>query len=48
MEGETVPALCYNLREAPGLDEANTEYAARLRAVLGKLEFPPDYIASIS
>ena len=48
MEGETLPALCYNLREAPGPDEANTEYAARLRAVLGKLEFPPEYIASIS
>ena len=48
MEGDTLPALCYNLREAPGPDEANTEYAARLRAVLGKLEFPPEYIASIS
>ncbi len=48
MEGETLPALCYNLREAPGPDEANTEYAAHLRAVLGKLEFPPEYIASIS
>ncbi len=48
MEGETLPALCYNLREAPGPDEANTEYATRLRAVLGKLEFPPEYIASIS
>ena len=48
MEGGTLPALCYNLREAPGPDEANTEYAARLRAVLGKLEFPPKYIASIS
>ncbi len=48
MEGETLPALCYNLREAPGPDEANTEYAARLRAVLSKLEFPPDYVASIS
>ena len=48
MAGETLPALCYNLREAPGPDETNTEYAARLRAVLGKLEFPPEYIASIS
>jgi hypothetical protein len=48
IEGETLPALCYNLREAPGPDEANPEYAARLREVLGKLEFPPGYIASIS
>jgi hypothetical protein len=48
MEGEILPALCYNLREAPGPDETNTEYAARLRAVLDKLEFPLEYIASIS
>jgi len=48
MEGETLPALCYNLREAPGPDEVNPEYAARLRAALGKLEFPPEYIASVS
>ena len=48
MEGEILPALCYNLRDAPGPDEANTEYAARLRAVLSKLEFPPEYVASIS
>lgn len=48
MAGESLPALCYNLREAPGPGEANTEYAARLRAVLGKLDFPPEYIASVS
>lgn len=48
MEGEILPALCYNLREAPGAEEANPEYAARLRAVLSRLEFPPEYIASVS
>jgi len=48
MDGETLPALCYNLREVPGPDEANTDYAVRLRAVLGKLGFPSEYIASIS
>ena len=48
LEGETLPALCYNLREAPGPDEANAEYAARLRAVLSRLDFPPEYVASIS
>ncbi len=47
MEGEPLPVLCYNLPEAPGPDEANTEYAARLRAVLSKLEFPSDYVASV-
>ena len=48
LEGETLPALCYNLREAPGPDQANAEYAARLRAVLSGLDFPPEYVASIS
>ena len=48
MEGGTVPALCYNLREAPGSDEANPEYAAHLRKVLDKLGFPAEYVASIS
>lgn len=48
LEGEALPALCYNLREAPGPDEANAEYASRLRAALSSLDFPPDYIESIS
>ena len=48
LEGEAMPALCYNLREAPGPDEANPDYAARLRTALGKLDFPPEYIASVS
>ena len=48
LEGECLPALCYNLREAPGPGEANAEYAARLRTALGKLDFPPEYIASVS
>ena len=48
MEGETLPSLCYNLREAPGPSEANAEYAARLRAVLSRLDFPPEYVTSIS
>ncbi len=48
IQGEAWPALCYNLRKAPAPDEANAEYAQRLRAVLGKLEFPDEYIASVS
>lgn len=48
LEGEAMPALCYNLREAPGPDEANPDYAARLRTALGKLDFPPVYIESVS
>src|SRR5262245_30569968 len=48
LEGPPTPALCYNLREAPRPDERNPDYAARLRHVLGKLGFPPEYAASIS
>ena len=42
------PALCFNLIEPPGPDEANADYAARLREILRRLEFPPEYVASIS
>ena len=47
-EGQPSPALCYNLREAPQPHERNPDYAARLQSVLSKLEFPPEYVASIS
>lgn len=48
MTGETVPALCYNLRQAPAPHEANEAYAAQLRAVLENLGFPAEYVASVS
>ncbi|MGB5708153.1 MAG: hypothetical protein WBM41_15135 [Arenicellales bacterium] len=48
LEGQSLPALCYNLREKPGRHEENPEYAGELRAVLGKFNFPSDYIESIS
>ncbi len=48
LEGETLPALCYNLREIPGPEESNADYAARLRGALSRLDFPPDYVASVS
>jgi len=48
LAGETLPALCYNLRLTPEGDEANAEYAQQLREVLGRLGFPSDYIASVS
>lgn len=47
LDGGTLPALCYNLPEAPGPDEANAEYATRLRETLGRLGFPSEYIESI-
>ena len=46
-EGEAVPALCYNLVQAPEPHERNPEYATRLKGVLESLGFPAEYIASI-
>ena len=39
-EGEVVPALCYNLVQAPEPHERNSEYALRLRSTLENLGFP--------
>ena len=48
LEGTPTPALCYNLRETPRPDERNPDYAARLQRALNKLDFPPEYVASVS
>ncbi len=40
--------LCYNLREAPQPHERNPEYAARLQLALSRLDFPAEYVASLS
>jgi len=48
IDGTPLPALCYNLLEAPAPDEANPDYAERLRAALARLGFPADYIATVS
>ena len=48
LESQSLPALCYNLRERPVRHEANPEYTEELRAVLASLSFPLDYIESIS
>lgn len=48
LEGQPTPALCYNLRKAPRPDERNPEYATRLQDVLLTLEFPTEYVASVS
>jgi hypothetical protein len=47
LEGTSTPALCYNLREAPRPDERNPEYAGQLQRALMRLDFPPEYIASL-
>jgi hypothetical protein len=44
--GMTLPVLCYVCpRPQPG--EANAQYAARLREVLQKLHFPPEYVKAV-
>jgi hypothetical protein len=46
--GEALPALCYNLHETPAANEANPVYAASLRQALSRLDFPAEYVASVS
>ena len=41
LEGDAVPAICYNLLEAPGADEANPDYAAGLRSRPHEARFSP-------
>ncbi len=48
LQGGTLPALCYNLPEAPDAGEADARYAEKLRAVLGDLDFPAHYIEAIT
>jgi Gamma-glutamyl cyclotransferase, AIG2-like len=47
-DGTQLPASCYILAKAPPPGEANAEYAARLRDVLTRLEFPSAYVASVA
>jgi len=46
-EGEAIPALCYNLVQAPEPHERNPEYAMRLKSVLENLGFPVEYVESV-
>jgi hypothetical protein len=48
MDGAAVPALCYNLLVEPQADERNLDYAARLQQTLRQLEFPSEYVDSIT
>lgn len=45
--GPGIPALCFNLSVPPLPDEANSEYATKLRHLAQRLGLPPDYVASI-
>ena len=46
-DGSHVAALCFNLPVAPRPEEANPNYAAKLRDLARRLGFPSDYIDSI-
>jgi hypothetical protein len=46
-DGTSLPALCFNLPVPPHPDEANPEYAAKLKAVAQRLGLPNVYIESI-
>jgi hypothetical protein len=48
LEGGAVPALCYNLVQAPEPHERNPEYAKRLQVALAKLGFPVEYVESVA
>ena len=48
LNGEALPALCYNLKDPPQANAKNEEYTGKLRAALSKLGFPAEYIAAIS
>lgn len=48
MGKQILPAMCYNLITPPHRDEANPVYAEKLRKALSKLEFPAEYIESIT
>ena len=47
-DGIVTPALCYNLRHPPSADEWNSGYASRLQEILARLNFPEEYVASVS
>ena len=46
-DGSRVPALCFNLLVPPAPDEANSEYAAKLRDLACRLGLPSHYVESI-
>jgi hypothetical protein len=46
-DGSLLPALCFNLLVPPAPDEANLEYAAKLRDLAHRRGLPPHYIETI-
>ncbi|MBD0333077.1 MAG: gamma-glutamylcyclotransferase [Chitinophagaceae bacterium] len=46
--GKMFPAVCFNLVEAPAIDEHNEEYAQKLKLVALQYGLPKEYVNSIS
>jgi hypothetical protein len=46
-DGSQVPALCFNLVVPPGSEEANSDYAAKLRDLARRLGLPSNYVERI-
>jgi hypothetical protein len=46
-DGSYCPALCFNLVVPPAQEEANAEYATKLRELARRLKLPAGYIESI-
>ena len=46
-DGSRVPALCFNLPVPPDPEEANSEYAAKLRDLARRLRLPATYVETI-
>jgi hypothetical protein len=46
-DGSYIPALCFNLVAPPAPEEANSEYAMKLRELARRLQLPPAYVESI-
>ena len=46
-DGSQIPAVCFNLVTPPSPDEANPQYAGKLRELARHLLLPPDYIEHI-
>jgi len=47
LDGSQIPAVCFNLVTPPSPDEANPQYAGKLRELARHLLLPPDYIEHI-
>jgi len=46
-DGSCIPALCFNLVVLPAPEEANADYAMKLRELARRLKLPPGYIEGI-